>query len=46
MELEKLIRENLRNYNAYEPEEQPEGDGWVQLNSTDNAYPPIQEILD
>ncbi len=46
MELEKLFRENLRNYSAYEPEEQPEGDGWVKLNSTENAYPPIQEILD
>jgi hypothetical protein len=28
MELEKLFRENLRNYNAYEPEEQPEGDSY------------------
>ncbi len=46
MELEKLFRENLRKYSAYEPEEQPEGDGWVKLNTTENAYPPIQEILD
>ena len=29
MEIEKLFREHLQNYNAYETEEHPEGEGWV-----------------
>jgi len=45
MELNKLIRENLRKYSAYEPVEPPGDDGWVRLNSNENPFPPIQEIL-
>ncbi len=45
MELNKLIRENLRKYSAFEPVEQPEGNGWVRLNSNENPFPPIEEIL-
>ncbi len=46
MEIEKLFRENLQKYNSYETEEHPEGDGWIKLNVNENAYPPIQEILE
>jgi len=46
MEIEKLFRENLQNFNAYETEEHPEGEGWTKLNVNENPYPPIQEILD
>ncbi|MFX1328043.1 MAG: histidinol-phosphate transaminase [Promethearchaeota archaeon] len=45
MELNKLIRENLRKYSAYEPVEQPTEDGWVKLNTNENPFPPIPEVL-
>ncbi|UCD01372.1 MAG: histidinol-phosphate transaminase [Promethearchaeota archaeon] len=45
MELNKLIRENLRKYSAYEPGEQPTEEGWVILNTNENPYPPLPEIL-
>ncbi len=45
MELNKLIRENLRKYSAYEPVEQPIEDGWVKLNTNENPFPPIPEVL-
>jgi histidinol-phosphate aminotransferase len=45
MELEKLFRENLTRYKAFETGEQLEGDDWVKLNVNENAYPPIEEIL-
>ena len=45
MELNKLIRENLRKYSAYEPGEHPTEDDWVILNTNENPYPPIQDIL-
>ncbi len=46
MELKKLIRETLRKYSAYEPTDQPQENGWVKLNTNENPYPPIPEILD
>ncbi|NVM18902.1 MAG: histidinol-phosphate transaminase [Candidatus Lokiarchaeota archaeon] len=46
MEIEKLFRENLQKYNSYETEEHPEGEGWTKLNVNENAFPPIQEILE
>lgn len=46
MEIEKLFRENLQNYNSYETEEHPEGEGWIKLNINENPFPPIQEILE
>ncbi|MFX0034719.1 MAG: histidinol-phosphate transaminase [Candidatus Hermodarchaeota archaeon] len=45
MELNKLIREHLRKYSAYEPVEQPTEDGWVKLNTNENPFPPIPEVL-
>ena len=46
MDIEKLFRENLQKYNSYETEEHPEGEGWITLNTNENAYPPIKEILE
>ena len=45
MELNKLLRENLRKYSAYETGEHPTEDDWVILNTNENPYPPIQDIL-
>ncbi|MHA1349437.1 MAG: pyridoxal phosphate-dependent aminotransferase, partial [Promethearchaeota archaeon] len=45
MELEKLFRESLTRYKAFEAGERPEGEDWVKLNVNENAYPPIDEIL-
>ncbi|MFW9818019.1 MAG: histidinol-phosphate transaminase [Candidatus Thorarchaeota archaeon] len=45
MDLNKLIRENLRKYSAYEPVDQPIEDGWVNLNTNENPFPPIPEVL-
>ena len=45
MELQNLLRESLKKYSAFEPGEQPEGDGWVKLNTNENPYPPIPEIV-
>jgi histidinol-phosphate aminotransferase len=45
MELNKLIRENLRKYSAYETVENPIEDGWVKLNTNENPFPPISEVL-
>ncbi|MFW9882276.1 MAG: histidinol-phosphate transaminase [Candidatus Thorarchaeota archaeon] len=45
MELNELLRENLKKYSAYEPGEQPIEDGWLKLNTNENPFPPIPEIL-
>jgi len=45
MELNKLIRAILRKYSAYEPVEQPIEDGWVKLNTNENPFPPIPEVI-
>ncbi len=46
MDLKNLIRDSLKRYNSYEPGEQPIGDGWIKLNTNENPYPPIPEIID
>lgn len=45
MDLNELIRTNLKNYSSYETEEQPTEEGWVVLNTNENPYPPPLEIL-
>ncbi|MBN1801889.1 MAG: histidinol-phosphate transaminase [Candidatus Lokiarchaeota archaeon] len=45
MDLNNLIREPLKKYSPYEPGEQPTGDGWIKLNTNENAFPPLPEIL-
>ena len=46
MNLNELIRPSLKNFTAYEPGEQPVEDGWVKLNTNENPYPPLPEILE
>jgi len=45
MDLQKLIKTHLKDFEAYEPGEQPRSGGWVKLNTNENPYPPIPEIL-
>jgi len=45
MDINNLLRESLKKYTVYEPGEQPEGEGWVKLNTNENPYPPIPEVL-
>jgi len=45
MELNELLRENLKKYSAYEPGEQTSEEGWLKLNTNENPFPPIPEIL-
>ena len=46
MEIENLFREILKKYAAYEPVEQINQEGWVILNTNENPYPPITDILE
>ncbi|MFX1375825.1 MAG: histidinol-phosphate transaminase [Promethearchaeota archaeon] len=45
MGLNELLRKHLKKYSAYEPGEQPTEEGWLKLNTNENPYPPIPEIL-
>ncbi len=45
MEIENLFRESLKKYAVYEPVERLNEEDWVILNSNENPYPPIPEIL-
>lgn len=46
MDLNVLLRENLKKFTSYEPGEQPTEEGWIKLNTNENPYPPIPEILE
>lgn len=46
MDLNDILREVLKNFSPYEPGEQPIGDDWIKLNTNENAYPPIPEVIE
>jgi histidinol-phosphate aminotransferase len=46
MELERLIRDALKKYAQYEPAEQVNEEGWIKLNSNENPFPPIPEVIE
>jgi histidinol-phosphate aminotransferase len=46
MDLNELLRTNMKKFSAYEPGEQPQGEDWVKLNTNENPYPPIAEIIE
>jgi len=46
MEIDKLFREMLANFIGYQPGEQPVGEGWIKLNTNENPYPPIPEVVE
>ncbi|MFW9895443.1 MAG: histidinol-phosphate transaminase [Candidatus Thorarchaeota archaeon] len=43
--MNELIRANLKKYSAYEPGEQPKESGWLKLNTNENPFPPVPEIM-
>jgi histidinol-phosphate aminotransferase len=45
MDLENLFRDNLKRYTAYETGEIPSGENWLLLDTNENSYPPIPEIV-
>lgn len=46
MEIENFFRESLKKYIPYEPEEQIDEEGWLKLNTNENPYPPVPEIVE
>jgi histidinol-phosphate aminotransferase len=45
MDFENLFRENLKRYTAFETGEIPLADNWLLLDTNENPYPPIPEIV-
>lgn len=46
MNINELFRENLKKFSAYEPGEQPTTEGWIKLNTNENPFPPLPEIIE
>jgi histidinol-phosphate aminotransferase len=40
-----LFRKNIECLSAYVPGEQPQGGGWVKLNTNENPYPPSPHVV-
>jgi histidinol-phosphate aminotransferase len=45
MDFKKLIRNHLKDFEAYVPGEQPTEGGWIKLNTNENPYPPHPEVI-
>ena len=46
MDLNKLVRNHLKMCGAYTPGEQPTDEGWVKLNTNENPFPPLPEVIE
>ncbi len=46
MNLKNLVRKNVVNFTPYTSGEQPSNGDWIKLNSNENPYPPISEIME
>ena len=46
MEIERLFRESLKKYSPYEVGEQLSDEEWLKLNTNENPYPPIPEVVE
>lgn len=46
MDINNLIRTHLKKCAAYEPGEQPTEEGWVKLNTNENPFPPLPEVIE
>ena len=40
------FRQNIAQMNGYVPGEQPQGGGWVKLNTNENPYPPSPKVFE
>ncbi len=46
MDIPDLFKNSLKKYSPYEPGEQAPEDGWILLNTNENPYPPVPEIVE
>lgn len=44
--MSQFLRPNIRAMAGYTPGEQPQGDGYIKLNTNENPYPPSPRALD
>ena len=44
--LNDLVRQHLRGLHPYTPGEQPEGEGWIKLNTNELPYSPPVEVME
>jgi histidinol-phosphate aminotransferase len=46
MDFENLIRDSIKKFTAFEPVENQDDKSWVRLDTNENAYPPLTEIIE
>jgi histidinol-phosphate aminotransferase len=46
MDFENLIKDSIKKFVAFEPIEKQDDESWVRLDTNENAYPPLTEIIE
>ena len=46
MDFENLIKDSIKKFTPFEPVEKQDDEGWVRLDTNENAYPPLTEIIE
>ena len=46
MDFENLIRDSIKKYTPFEPVEKQDDKSWVRLDTNENCYPPLPEIIE